>query len=374
MSQMFSKPFFPNDTTLCAGDSINFNFGSFPNQTFLWNDSSTIPTKTIKQSGLYWLEISDNGCASRDTLNLSIKQQPIINLGPDTSVCTGTLFGTSFSNSKSTYLWNTGSNDTAISVNTAGTYWLEALLDGCIFRDSVTLAVNPLPSIDLGPDTTLCAGDTITLSQSNLNAAYLWSDSSTVNKLQVFETNNYWLELTVGGCTNRDTIRIEVFDSLGSSFLPETATLCNNEVLNYQLPLQNSSYLWQDGATGRNYSISDSGLYFVQVTNTCGSLTDSLLVTKDCECEVIVPNAFTPNNDLINDQFISRISCELESYSLEIFNRWGTKVFESNQQKRAWDGTNNGRKLKDGVYFYVLRYKGLNEKIQTKKGSVLLSR
>jgi len=364
--------FFPNDTTLCNGDSIDFDFGQ-PNQSYLWSDSTTISSNTFKQEGLYWLEISENGCASRDSLSLRIKEQPIINLGPDTSLCEGELFGTSYSNLNTGYLWNTGSNDTSIAVKTTGIYWLEVLLDGCIFRDSIALQVKPIPSIDLGPDTTLCFGDTIALSQSSFTAMYLWNDSTTGVSIETFRTGNYWLDFTVNGCSTRDSIRIETFDSLGASFLPQTATLCGNGVLNYQLPLQNSNYRWQDGSLDPNYSISDTGLYFVQVSNTCGSRTDSLQVTKDCECKVSMPNAFTPNNDLINDQFIARISCELEFYAIEIYNRWGGKVFESVQQKQAWDGTINGRKPKNGVYYYVLRYKTSNENVQTLKGSLLLS-
>ena len=364
--------FFPNDTTLCNGDSIDFDFGQ-PNQSYLWSDSTTISSNTFKQEGLYWLEISENGCASRDSLSLRIKEQPIINLGPDTSLCEGELFGTSYSNLNTGYLWNTGSNDTSIAVKTTGIYWLEVLLDGCIFRDSIALQVKPIPSIDLGPDTTLCFGDTIALSQSSFTAMYLWNDSTTGVSIETFRTGNYWLDFTVNGCSTRDSIRIETFDSLGASSLPQTATLCGNGVLNYQLPLQNSNYRWQDGSLDPNYSISDTGLYFVQVSNTCGSRTDSLQVTKDCECKVSMPNAFTPNNDLINDQFIARISCELEFYAIEIYNRWGGKVFESVQQKQAWDGTINGRKPKNGVYYYVLRYKTSNENVQTLKGSLLLS-
>ena len=77
---------------------------------------------------------------------------------------------------------------------------------------------------------------------------------------------------------------------------------------------------------------------------------------------------------MINDQFKARISCELETYSLEIYNRWGIKVFKSIQQKQAWDGTRSDRFLKDGIYYYVLRYKAPNRNVQTQKGSILLSR
>ena len=366
-------PFFPNDTTLCNGDSINFDFGQ-PNQTYLWSDSSIVATNSLYQSGLYWLEITENGCASRDSFNLTIKEQPFINLGPDTSLCEGELLGTSYSNPNTSYLWNNGSNDTSITLKTTGTYWLEVLLDGCIYRDSIDLLIKPIPSINLGPDTTICFGDTITLSQNSLNTSHLWNDSSTSQSIKVHETNNYWLVSIADGCSARDSIRIETFDSLGNAFLPQTAKICNNEVLNFQLPLQNSNYLWQDGSTNRNYTISDSGLYFVQISNTCGSRNDTVKVTNQCECEVIIPTIFTPNNDMINDQFKARISCELETYSLEIYNRWGIKVFKSIQQKQAWDGTRSDRFLKDGIYYYVLRYKAPNRNVQTQKGSILLSR
>ena len=133
-------------------------------------------------------------------------------------------------------------------------------------------------------------------------------------------------------------------------------------------------YTWQDGSNNSSYTVTDSGLYTVEIVNTCGSRTDSARVTKNCKCEVLVPTTFTPNNDLINDQFIANISCDLELYSMTIFNRWGEKVFESRQQKKGWDGTKNGRKLNSGTYFYVLNYKALNEGIQTVKGSILLTR
>ena len=373
-SRNIGNNFLGTDTSLCDGDFINFDFGTTQNQSLLWNDSSTTPTKTLNKSGLYWMEISDNGCLNRDSLTLTIKERPIISLGPDTSLCEGTLFGASYPNSNSSYLWNTGSNDAAILANASGTYWLEVLLDGCIFRDSLELQVKPIPSLDLGADTTLCLGDTITLSPSTLNANYLWSDSTISNSLNAFATNDYWLELTVDGCSNRDSIRVEVFDSLGISFLPETAILCNNEVLQIDLPLQNSNYLWQDGSVDQSYTIADSGLYVVIISNTCGSRTDSLQVTKECECEVIVPTAFSPNNDFINDQFTPRISCELETYYLEIYNRWGVSVFQTTQQKRSWDGRINGRELNGGVYYYVLQYKARNEQLQTVKGTVLLSK
>jgi gliding motility-associated-like protein len=368
--------FLGNDTTLCEGDFIDYDFTE-PSYSYLWNDSTSAPTNTISSSGIYWLELTTtNGCITRDSISIQYKNKPIAELGNDTAICFGERISSTIQTASVSYLWNTGSIDTFITVTSSGDYWLELLDNGCISRDSINIIVKPTPTVNLGPDTTICTGDTLTLSQPSFTATYLWNDSTIGNSIKAFQKNNYWLSFTVDGCSARDSIRIETFDTLGASFLPSSATICGDEeeVIQLNLPLLNSTYLWQDGNTNRDYVIANGGNYYVKITNTCGSRIDSIKVTEQCKCEVSVPNMFTPNNDLINDQFAPSISCTLEKYSIEIYSRWGEKVFNSSQQSATWDGTKKGKALKAGVYYYVLNYKAPNEKIYTIKGNILLNR
>jgi gliding motility-associated-like protein len=69
-----------------------------------------------------------------------------------------------------------------------------------------------------------------------------------------------------------------------------------------------------------------------------------------------VPNAFTPNNDNLNEVFRAVVECELEYFSFSIFNRWGAQIFESNAPGDGWNGGLNGYYAPDGVYYYLVEY------------------
>jgi gliding motility-associated-like protein len=69
-----------------------------------------------------------------------------------------------------------------------------------------------------------------------------------------------------------------------------------------------------------------------------------------------VPNAFTPNGDGLNDFFSPLFPCQVDDYELQIFNRWGQKVFQSAQLADAWDGNYQGQPAPAEVYFWLLRY------------------
>ncbi|MFM7177431.1 MAG: gliding motility-associated C-terminal domain-containing protein [Bacteroidota bacterium] len=98
----------------------------------------------------------------------------------------------------------------------------------------------------------------------------------------------------------------------------------------------------------------------------------------DCEsidfCGVYFPNAFTPNNDGINETFGPSNICEFESYDLAIFNRWGQPVFQTSSPSKHWEGSNKGIRCATGVYTYVLRYKLSSKTQQQKSGRVILIR
>ena len=93
---------------------------------------------------------------------------------------------------------------------------------------------------------------------------------------------------------------------------------------------------------------------------------------ETAEQELYLPNAFTPNNDGKNPVFLPVFSKpdEIKGYRMEIYNRWGTLVFRSEEKTFGWDGAN----AMDGVYVVVVHYKSRGEKAKTVKGSVTLMR
>jgi gliding motility-associated-like protein len=100
--------------------------------------------------------------------------------------------------------------------------------------------------------------------------------------------------------------------------------------------------------------------------------TVQVCVVFDCG-EMFVPNAFSPNDDLVNDVLYVRGKC-LSNFIFQIFNRWGEKVFESTKQELGWDGTYNDEPMNTGVFVYRLEGTTFDNQPYSMKGNVTLIR
>jgi gliding motility-associated-like protein len=135
------------------------------------------------------------------------------------------------------------------------------------------------------------------------------------------------------------------------------------------------SYNWLGtSSSSPAYLVTKTGKYWVSVTNSCGTKADTIEVFNECEFDIYMPNAFTPNNDFINDNFGLPPANKNRLIRLTIFNRWGQKVFETNDAGKRWDGRLKNMEQEPGVYVYYLDMVTLNGKKRTKKGTVLLMR
>ena len=109
------------------------------------------------------------------------------------------------------------------------------------------------------------------------------------------------------------------------------------------------------------------------VTNSQGC-SDSITKIVTVEEGMYVPNIFTPNNDLSNDLFKIK-STGIKTYELSVFNRWGAKIFATNDSKTFWDGKDNsGKDSNSGTYYYVLKATSTSGAIFDKTGFVTLLR
>jgi gliding motility-associated-like protein len=136
-----------------------------------------------------------------------------------------------------------------------------------------------------------------------------------------------------------------------------------------------ASYTWQDGSTQPTFTVKQAGLYSVNITNDCGTVDASKTVQyRFCADSVFVPNAFTPNGDGINDIFLPVHYYIFPHYSLQIFNRYGEKVFFTTDISKGWDGYFKGNLQPAGTYVYAIRYQNNNSDIRSVKGTVILIR
>jgi len=148
-----------------------------------------------------------------------------------------------------------------------------------------------------------------------------------------------------------------------------------------------NSYQWYNngspinGATTENFTPTENGVYYAEVTvnGGCKILSDSIIVNKDlspCINNNIfeTPNAFTPNNDNVNDEFCLQgwNNC-IEDFIIQIYDRWGEKVFESKESNFCWDGKYNENILESQTLTYIItsKFKGKLETI-SKKGNITL--
>ncbi len=167
--------------------------------------------------------------------------------------------------------------------------------------------------------------------------------------------------------------------SINTLNLGKDTTLCSGEKLLLKAKVKNVQYRWQDGSTDSNFLVRQPGKYVVQITNNYGcTASDSITVNfKQCtDCAIQVPTAFTPNGDGLNDVFKVLTSCPLiDNFNLQIFNRWGQKLFETKNVSQAWEGKTKNKPLPMGIYIYTLQYKKYGTpNIEKRSGTITLLR
>ena len=128
--------------------------------------------------------------------------------------------------------------------------------------------------------------------------------------------------------------------------------------------------------------MEEPGIYQVTVSNECESVVKNITVELEANGQedfIYIPNIFSPNNDGINDWFLCSPADNVEilDFEMQVFDRWGAKIFESKNSAQAWDGTFKEEVDATGVYIYWLRAKILACKREIdvfRKGDVAIVR
>lgn len=342
-------------------------------------NTSTLPgpSHIYALQGTYTIKLIKYSPCGNDTLSRQITVGDIqVMLGADTAICDKSSYLLAPQTTGVTsYLWQDGTSLPTLTVTAAGLYWVQVSnsTNGCILRDSIQITNKPLPILDLGKDTLLCTGATLQLNIQAPGLEYQWQDNSSQSSYLVSNPGQYWVKATLNGCISRDTINVSGITKPRFS-LGQDQYLCPGLSLTLRPGLSNVSYRWQDGSSSDSYQVNNSGLIYVDISNSCGTTRDSLLVLPG-NCIVRIPTAFSPNNDGINDLFRVLGTQLVSEFDLSIFDRSGQIVFHSQNKDSFWNGYYKGVPAVPGVYVYLLKYKssGLqNNEIQ--KGTILLIR
>ena len=378
--------------------SINYSWQ--PN-IGLNNTSVPNPIVNITNSQQYELIITDGNCF--DTLNQLVVVDSInINTSDDTTFCKDPiLLSANTSGNIDSIYWSNNSNfsniisttDTFLT-NTPGTFYIFVNNDNCFDLDSINV-LNDNISIELSGITELCKGDSVFIKADDLNSldpiiSYDWdsdfnmifgSDSSNFISYPTY-TSYYNVKATnILGCYIFDSILVNV------SNYPVLDSVWANDTIIYkgettQLNVEtNSNILWSTNENMSTISVSpdSSTKYYIIISNNYCEVEDSIYIkVKDVFCDkrkIFIPTAFSPNGDLINDNYkIKDDDGIITEFKIEIFNRFGQKIYSSEDINNSWDGYFNGELLSPQVFDYYLKVKCIGEKYLFEKGNISLIR
>ena len=186
------------DTSICADQPLVLN-PHLQNGNYLWQDGSANQQYAVKAPGLFWLQFSQNGCSSRDTVLVDFKKVPPLALGNDTSLCEGnTILLNAATPAIASYLWQDGSTNSSYRVKTSGLYTvLVKGINGCTNKEDVNIMFTALPVVEITGDSVLCGDKPLILSGKVKNAnTFSWQTGSTASQLSVANAGAYTLTAT----------------------------------------------------------------------------------------------------------------------------------------------------------------------------------
>lgn len=280
----------------------------------------------------------------------------------------------------------TGSDTAALFATQPGTYTVQYFTqDPCMLHRDTFQVDRVLFSLSLlrnDPEVVSCDGKPVTLKPyTNATApTFLWQDGNTGASRTADTSGTYVVTVSSQGCTLSDSIAVFVTDvtqRLGNdTFLCIEAPATFLKLTAHVPP--GATALWSTGSTDRSIIASDSGWYRVTVSSGSCTGSDSLHLDRlFCDCPFLVPNAFSPNNDGLNDYFLPALpgNCLVSEFAMEIFDRWGQRIFTSYKREKGWDGSYNGATADMGSYRYRIRMLlGVNKTEVLKSGDFTLVR
>jgi gliding motility-associated-like protein len=385
---------------VCLGDTIHYQVPFQTGVYYEWSTSGGIVIDTSNNelnilfniAGVYNIHILClNKCGQAiGVKNIIVTAYPDAQFSVTSPVCSGANSVINYTGTPSsppvTYSWNfdsgvgvPGGNNPGpqnVSWNNAGIYTviLTVTKYGCATLDSnvVNVLQSPIPNFNFYNQ---CLGETCVFtdsSQGNPNS-WVWNfgdgslDSSQSNPTHHIyaDTGSYSAQLVVSsanGCKDTLIKNVIIYNAPTSVFTTKTP-ICvgENSLITYAgnaPPTATYTWIFPGGTvisgTGQGpYEISWPGLgtYNIGLSiseNNCNSNNTNPVIVSDCI--IIVPNIFTPNGDGENDVFYIKGLDSYQNSKLQIYNRWGNKIYESDDYKNNWDGDNNP----DGVFYYVL--------------------
>lgn len=273
------------DTNMCVNDSVILDASAAGAATYSWSTGATTPGIKVYSGGTYWVKYTGATCVAADTAVVTTTPLPGVFLGADTALCdTNYMLMNKLSTPPgATYAWSTGSTGSSVKAVTGGSYWLEVTKDGCSGSDTIALTVTNMPKVQLGNDTSVCAGSVIMLSNHGFTppgASYTWSNGGTTSFINVMP-GTHWLTIQENGCKASDTITISQVEP-PNVWLGDDTGVCADESItlaNLNTAPAGANYLWSTGRTNATVTVGP-GTYWLTITANGCDATDTINIIQ----------------------------------------------------------------------------------------------
>jgi gliding motility-associated-like protein len=400
-----------DDGTVCAGVSAQLvASGSYPG-TYVWSNGGTgqvtsvLPAVPTTYYVTYNYPLPSGQCQAIDSVMIGVQGEVgIVQFPADSLLCPGEgVVLNTIATPGATYTWTSlpsgfTSNEATPAIvypEESTAYLVETTLGNCTVNYEVDITVFN-PQMMVTADTTICAGETVTIAaEALLTGSYLWTPGGSTPTFQDTLTSNsqYFLQFMYGeGCIFEDSVQVLVVPNFTIKLVsdPDTNRVNVGEplFLDAFIPgtnVSNFSFEWLENnmdPVGNTQQITltpvtlDSSItYIVTAVSPAGCIQTESITFTIVQPNIKVPNAFTPNGDGANDSFGLAIVEGIASVEkMEVYSRWGQKVFSSSDPNARWDGTIDGKDAPSDVYIFVIYYRGGDGALKLEKGDVTLLR
>jgi gliding motility-associated-like protein len=405
--------------TICRGFTSQLQASGGTSYTWspagsLSNANSANPIATPNATTVYSVTIENNSVSPSCLTSMSstVVVRPKINAAFTYSIgaCLNDVQFTDASAANPvSWQWNFGDTYTSATQNplhyygTSNTYTVQLISTngfGCKDTASQAVVLQPFTPVSVNAPILKCEQDTVQLMATG-GVSYLWQpatglSNATIGNPLAWPSASTVYTVTISTVNGADTCKSILNTSItvptliyntslitvnpSTLILGQSATVVLNNLpptsVIAVVPDANVSY---PGNGTFIVTPTRSGEYTIYATddNYCVHALKTIyieVIANACNDEVVyLPTGFTPNNDGVNDVLYIRSNFITDVY-LTIYDRWGEKLFETNDVKKGWDGTYKGKLLDQGVYGYYMTFTCNNGETSFKKGNITLMR
>ncbi|UKT65358.1 gliding motility-associated C-terminal domain-containing protein [Pedobacter mucosus] len=389
---------YPDEINLCPNSAFTLQTKLATGYKYKWikdgleiiNETQNIYNASV--SGIYQVQVSN--CDSYSEISKSVKINLINFIMPllnslKTNYCVGETAEILVENplNYKTKWFRNGielselANKNAITVNISGAYVISFISDNNCSISSLAknITFTPLPIVEINRSSNkvLCYGETVTLTANTnqIGSNFIWNTGETTAGIEIKKSGSFYVSfINSSGCTARSDIIKVIINNPLKLLIPEEQKIC--VIINEKVMLEAESgfvfYTWNGQKTNSQfYEVRKAGNYTLVVEDFYGCTKELTYKVMPYCMEILIPNAFSPNGDNINDLW--QVSGLEDDYNakIKIYNRFGNTIYTTIGKNAFWDGKVNGSFAPVGTYYYSIESKNAKQLL---KGAITLIR